>query len=184
MEPRHRNCCSESRSQRLSRPPAPTHALSFSAGSRIAYRRSASAPCASVTDGVQHARARNNWAMQTTAGEVASCSGRLMQAPPGALLRMGPPAEAGAQGAREEGRNCSSRQTANTRSNGSSTSSEGVPVSRPRRWLSLAQPAWRGRVLKWRWFDRRARAARPDVGLGHSRIRRSVLRLPRRAKSV
>jgi hypothetical protein len=55
MEPRHRNYCSESRSQRLSRGPAPTHALSFPAGSRIAYGRSASAPCASVTNG-QHAK--------------------------------------------------------------------------------------------------------------------------------
>src|SRR6266849_2920577 len=51
MEPRHRSCCSESPSQRLSRLPAPTHALSFPASSGIAYRRSASAPCASLTNG-------------------------------------------------------------------------------------------------------------------------------------
>ena len=47
------------------------------------------------------------------------------------------------------------------------------------------QAACRGRVgsATRGWFDRRARAARPDAGLGHSRIRRSVRRLPWRAKS-
>ncbi len=52
MEPRRRTCCSECPSRRLSRlPTTPTHAFSFPASSGIAYRRSASAPCASVTTG-------------------------------------------------------------------------------------------------------------------------------------
>jgi hypothetical protein len=100
MEPRHRNYCSESRSQRLSRGPAPTHALSFPAGSRIAYGRSASAPCASVTYG-QHAKSRNNWAMQTTAGEVAFCSRRLKPPHRAPLLAQGP--AGGGRGSRRAG---------------------------------------------------------------------------------
>jgi len=138
MEPRHRNCCSESRSQRLSRPPTPTHALTFSAGSRIAYRRSASAPCASVTDGVQHARTRNNRAMQTTAGEVASCSGRLMPAPPGACCAWARRQRPGlrARGRRGETVQAGRRRTPDRM--GRVRRREGVPVSRPRRCLSLA----------------------------------------------